>query len=139
MKHKYGLNRNIPSEVKRGVRKNSYFGCVICGNGICQIDHVEPVFEHAREHNPKGMTLLCGTCHDKKTRGIIGLKTVKEAMLQPFCKQKLPSDFFDFGSVIPIIQFGNSTFINPISLISIDGISIFSILPPAFSESKRFY
>lgn len=138
-KNKYGLTRYIPEDIKRQIRKNSYFGCVICGTGICTIDHVEPEFNECKKHDPEKMTLLCASCHDKKTRGIIGVKTVKNAMKNPFCKTKnAPSDFLDFGTIEPKIQFGNSLFIKPKSIITINGESILSIKEPKEDDENRF-
>tara|TARA_R110002012_G_scaffold322087_1_gene555010 strand:+ start:53157 stop:54029 length:873 start_codon:yes stop_codon:yes gene_type:complete len=129
--NKHNLSRYIPQEVQREVRQNSFFGCVICGGGICAIDHVDPEFNDAKSHSADCMTLLCGSCHDKKTRGIIGIETVKKAMAEPYCsKNKMPSDFLDFGNGVPRVQFGKILFINPSSVISIDGVSILSIKPP---------
>jgi len=138
-KNKFGLSRYIPENVKKQIRKNSYFGCVICGTGICTIDHVDPEFNICQEHNPYKMTLLCASCHDKKTRGIIGVTTVKDAMKNPYCKTKNPpSDFLDFGTSEPKIQFGNSLFINPKSIITINGESILSIKEPKVDDEDRF-
>lgn len=138
-KNKNGLTRYIPENVKRQIRKNSYFGCVICGTGICTIDHVDPEFHECKKHDPEKMTLLCASCHDKKTRGIIGVKTVKNAMKSPFCRTKnSPSDFLDFGNTEPKIQFGNSLFIKPKSIITINGESILSINEPKEDNENTF-
>lgn len=52
MKNKFGLSRYIPSDVKLQVRKNSGFGCVICGMGIIHYEHVDPEFHVAQTHDP---------------------------------------------------------------------------------------
>lgn len=96
--NKHGLSRVIPEGVKRKVRKDAGFGCVICGTAICEYEHVDPEWVNAVTHNPKFMTLLCGSCHSKKTRGIIGVDTVKLAMKNPKCKERgYSNDWFDFG------------------------------------------
>lgn len=135
--NKHGLNRTIPQAIKREVRQNSFFGCVICGAGICEFDHVDPEFEDAKIHDADCMVLLCGSCHSKKTRGIIGVKTIKDAMKEPFCSNNTASDFLDFGNGTPKIQFGNTLFINPKILISIDGVSILTIKPPENAEQGK--
>ena len=133
--NKYGLSRTIPETVKRKIRKNSGFGCVICGAGICEYEHVEPEWVNAVTHNPKFMTLLCPSCHSKKTRGIISKEKVKEAMLNPKCKTKgFTFDELDFGSTRPLIQFGKILFVDPLILISINNISYFTIIPPINGE-----
>jgi hypothetical protein len=129
--NKHGLSRTIPEGVKRKVRKDAGFGCVICGTGIYEYEHVDPEWFEATTHNPRFMTLLCGSCHSKKTRGIIGIDTIKEAMKNPKCKQQgFSNDWLDFGKKKPIVKLGNTVFHNTVSLISINFESIFSILPP---------
>jgi hypothetical protein len=109
--NKYGLSRDIPSEVKRAIRQQAAFGCVICGFAIYQYEHVAPQFSDATTHDPEYMTLLCGSCHDQVTRGIISKEKVIEAMAQPKCKQKgFTFGFFDIGRKPPVVQFGNSIF-----------------------------
>ena len=129
--NKHGLTRGIPETVKRKIRKNSGFGCVICGNAICEYDHVDPEWFEAKSHNPSKMTLLCSNCHTKKTRGIYSIQKIKDAMKNPICKSKgFSFDTVDFGMSEPIIQLGKLRFYNPLSLIMINNESIFSILPP---------
>lgn len=129
--NKYNLSRTIPETVKRKVRKNSGFGCVICGSAICQYEHIDPEFTDAITHNPKGITLLCGSCHDKKTRGIYGKEFVLESMKNPKCKENgFTFDYLDIGTKSIIIQIGNCTFIDVISLFSVDGVSLFTLIPP---------
>lgn len=70
-KNKHGLSRTIPDKIKEQVRKNSGFGCVICGVGIIEYEHVNPEFKDCTEHNSENITLLCPTCHSKKTRGFL--------------------------------------------------------------------
>jgi len=129
--NKHGLSRTIPETVKRKIRKNSGFGCVLCGCAICEYEHVDPEWHEALTHNPNKMTLLCGSCHSKKTRGIYSADLIKEAMRNPVCKTKgFSFDYLDFGRQKPIVQLGKTTFDNPLSLISINGVSYFSIIPP---------
>ncbi|MFC0264784.1 HNH endonuclease [Fontibacter flavus] len=119
--NKYGLSRHIPASVRRKVRKNSGFACVVCGSAICQYDHVDPEWTEAKTHNPKNITLLCGTCHDKKTRKILCVSTVKEAMKNPKSLESgLIKEYFDFGKTIPTIVFGRQRFTNTLNLITID-------------------
>jgi len=117
-----GLNRYIPVSVRKKIRKAAGFGCVVCGTAICQFDHVSPGFSEAYSHNPSRMTLLCGYCHDKKTRGILSVEFIQQAMKDPKSLQKgFISDFFDFGTVIPIVSLGKQKFVNTNYLIQIDG------------------
>ena len=81
------LSRKPPLDIKRIIRQNSGFGCVICGAGIYDYEHVDPEFKDAREHDPDRMTLLCLQCHGKVTRKIWSKEKVKAAMKDPRCKQ----------------------------------------------------
>lgn len=82
--NKYGLPRTIPEPVKRQVRKNSKFGCVLCRKGFYQYEHIEPTFENAFSHNPDHICCLCGSCHDSVTRRQIS----KQAVLKAYEKLK---------------------------------------------------
>ena len=51
--NKHGLPRTIPPDVKRAVRRACGFGCVICGLGIVDYEHVDPTFADALVHDPE--------------------------------------------------------------------------------------
>ncbi len=111
-KNKYNLSRYIKKEIKRQVRLNSKFGCVICRNAICHYEHIDPEFKDAKEHDPEKICLLCGGCHDKVTRGRISKNTVKRKYkeVQYNDNIKPPFDEFDLNSLNPIIKLGGGTF-----------------------------
>jgi hypothetical protein len=103
--NKYGLTRDIPAGVKRAVRRACGFGCVICGHAIIQYEHFNPPFAEAKEHNPEGMALLCGGCHDRKTRGFLSVSTVAQARQNPRAFQRgYAHDLFDLRSPFILIQ-----------------------------------
>lgn len=77
--NKHGLKRNIPAGVRRQIRQNSKFGCVLCRKGFYQYEHIDPTFEEAREHHADAICCLCGACHDAVTRGQISKEAVKTA------------------------------------------------------------
>lgn len=94
--NKFGLSRYIPAGDKRKVRKRCGYGCVICGMGIYTYEHIDPPFSEAKEHNPKKITLLCGSCQLKVTKGIWSKDKVKGANSNPKCLQKgYTNDLFD--------------------------------------------
>ena len=129
--NKYGLTRNIPSPVKRIIRQDCGFGCVICGNAIFQYEHIDPEFINAKEHNPEKIALLCGSCHDKVTRGIWSKQKVKDARRNPICKQKGFSNFLvDVSHDEFIVEIGKTKFINLHTIIEIDGLQILGIQYP---------
>jgi hypothetical protein len=109
--NKHGLSRTIPKDIKRTIRQRDGFGCVVCGLAIVQYEHVDPEFKDATAHNPDCITLLCGACHDKVTRGIWSKGKIKEHMKAPKCKQAgFTYEAFDIGNKFPIIKLGELTF-----------------------------
>ena len=81
--NKHNLKRYIPSEIRAKIRKDSGFGCVICGCVFVDYEHIEPEFSNAKEHNPEKMTLLCIDCHGRVTRRLISKKMVWDAKSNP--------------------------------------------------------
>jgi len=131
MNNKYGLPRTIPELVKRLVRQSAGFGCVVCGSAICEYEHVDPEWHEAKEHNPSQITLLCGSCHSKTTRGIYSKEKIKEAMKLPKCKSiGFTFDYLDFG-VLPRVYFGNTLFYSHKSIINIEDNNIFGFTAPS--------
>lgn len=63
--NKFGLSRNIPSDVKREVRQKCGFGCVICHHAIIQYHHLSPGYANVRIHDPNEIVLLCPTHHQQ--------------------------------------------------------------------------
>lgn len=127
-KNKYGLSRNIPSDIKLKIRQRCGFGCVICGSGIIQYEHVDPEFFEAREHNPDNMTLLCPQCHEKVTKGFWSKDRVKEAMKNPKCLQlNYCSEFFDVGSDGFCIEFSGSYIVGCKNIIKINSLPLLII------------
>ncbi|MBB1192844.1 hypothetical protein DNC80_04080 [Flavobacterium sp. SOK18b] len=137
MTNKYGLSRTIPSEIKREIRQNSGFGCVVCGLGIIEYEHVEPEFKEAEKHDPTSITLLCPNCHSKVTRGMWSKEKIKDAMQNPICLQKgYSNDFFDIGNNYPKIKFAGSLIMNTPIPIMVKGKPLFKIIK---SESEKFF
>lgn len=102
--NKYGLSRNIPARVAQQVRQECGFGCVICGASLTQYDHVDPVHAEAINHEASCIALLCGSCHDRKTRKFCSAETIAAARLQPKCRSTGFSwGEFDFGGEAPPI------------------------------------
>lgn len=82
--NKYGLSRNIPTDVAFEVRKRCGFGCVVCGNSIVDYDHYNPEFASCTEHQSDGIILLCPTHH--RTKGVfIAKQTMRKWVSNPFC------------------------------------------------------
>ena len=82
----YGLSRNIPSDVRKEVRRRSGYGCIFDGFMFCEYDHFEPEFTEIKEHSAECIALLCTQCHDKKRgrRPQITNEMVKARYASPF-------------------------------------------------------
>jgi hypothetical protein len=130
-KNRHGLSRDIPEDVKRVVRQRDGFGCVICGNAIYTYEHFDPEFADASVHDPAGITLLCGGCHDRKTRGLLSKQSVASAMADPKCEQTgFSFGPFDVGSDPPKLQIGSVAASNVRVVIRASGDELLSIEPP---------
>jgi hypothetical protein len=74
---------SIPSDVKKKVRKRCGYGCVFCGYPLYHYDHIIE-YSIVKEHDHMNITLLCGTHHDQKSRGVLPVEQVIIANLKPF-------------------------------------------------------
>jgi hypothetical protein len=83
---------------------------VICGLAIAQYEHIDPPFPEAKVHDPKKMALLCGTCHDRITRGVWSKEKVFSARESPITFSRgYAKDAFDFRDPFDLF-IGNSHF-----------------------------
>lgn len=138
MINKFGLNRTIPEPIKRQIRQQSGFGCVICGLGIIQYEHVNPEFKYAHSHDPALMTLLCPGCHGKITTRMWSKQKVIDAMQNPICLTKgYTNEVFDIGNGRPRIHFAGSVIENTPIPLMIKGMPVFEIKPGG-EESGTF-
>jgi len=129
--NKHGLSRTIPADIKRDVRQRCGFGCVVCGLGIVQYEHVEPEFPEAERHEADKIALLCPQCHAKVTTGFWSKEKIKQAMQNPICKQRgFTKEVFDFCGGHPALQFGGMLIRNCPIPIQVGGRPLFKIEKP---------
>lgn len=120
--NKHGLSRTIPSNVKRAIRHQDGYGCIICGNMLVDYEHIDPLFCDAVEHNPANMALLCSNHHDQVTRKILPKRIIKECKANPYCKQHGFAFSYYFPHPEDIkIKCGTSYFENTKIIIEING------------------
>ena len=81
------VSRNIPKGMKRQVRQECHFGCVICGMPLFEYDHIQQ-FAEAKRHDPANIALLCPNHHSDKTAGRLSTDRVFEARRLPFNGQR---------------------------------------------------
>lgn len=135
-KNKYGLSRHIPDTIKKTVRLNSKYGCVVptCRNIIYEYEHLIPEFKDAKTHDPEKMCLTCPT-HNPRKQGINGEELYsKEQLIKFYSIIKEATDpieirnndvFSGFDKNIKI-HIGGLICENIRSLIEINGKNIFS-------------
>jgi hypothetical protein len=130
-KNRQSLSRTIPEKVKREVRQRDGFGCIVCGSAFYQYDHLGIEFKDAETHDPNQIILLCGGCHDRKTRGALSTETLQIHANSPRCRETNFSwGSLDIGREHPEIVLGTVTAFNVKSLLTIDGEDVFSITAP---------
>lgn len=140
MKNKFGLSRRVPEKIKRQLRQEAGFGCVICGNAIGVYEHIDPEFQNATTHDPACMACLCAGCHGKVTRGHISKETVRAAKANPKSKEKgFSFEAFDIGLEHPIISLGPITAVNCDTILQINKRAVIWINPPTGSKKPFMF
>ena len=144
-KNIFGLDRYMPEDIKRQIRQECGFGCVICGLAVVQYEHIDPSFSEATSHDPKKIALLCGNCHDRVSRGIWSKERVIAARKTPITfKHGLTKDAFDLKAPFEVFV-GDSRFRDVRCIIRTQSNDEwFSIEPPESPEappriSAKFY
>ena len=129
MANKHNLDRNIPAEVKRIVRKRCGFGCIICGIATVEYHHFDPEFSDAKQHDAGGIVLLCPTCHAKVDKGILNKNSITNANQNPKCLQEqFVKDIFYIGQNAIAFKLGSAHF-KKVDVITYDGLPLISFTP----------
>lgn len=117
-----GLSRDIPDPIKRVVRQECGFGCVICGCAIYHYAHFGIPFRDATEHDPKQMALLCEPHHRDFDTRVRPMEELVRARQEPFCLREgcVRRDFSYAGREL-IVALGDATFMYPRSILRIHG------------------
>lgn len=129
--NRFGLSRNIPSGVRREVRKRCCFGCVVCGSAIYNYEHFSPEFEDAHTHDPQRIALLCPTDHLKKHRGLISEEDYARHIQSPAALAKgFSFTGWSAESFAPQILIGSFTFTGGTSILRIGDELLLGFKPP---------
>lgn len=130
-KNRHGLSRDIPADVQRAVRQRDGFGCVVCGSFFYQYDHIGVEYKDAISHDPNHIVLLCGGCHDRKTRGALSTESILRFAANPKCRQSNFSwGVLDIGGEHPVVELGGIIASRSKTLLRICGEDIFSLSKP---------
>ena len=131
MKNRFGLSRDIPSDVRKRVRRRCGFGCAICGNAIVTYEHFDPPFREARAHKSEGITLLCGTHQLESSKGLLSKETIARANANPICRERgYASHSLDLGSGRPMLVVGGTDFTQCGAGVAVDGKWLLQVNPP---------
>lgn len=140
--NKHGLNRYIQLEVKRQVRMNSKFGCVMCRSGFYQYEHIDPSFEDAKAHDADAICCLCGSCHDAVTRGRLSKESIKSAYekikIASIDEQSRPVGPLDFHNGNAEIVVGGIQYSPAVkTLLRYNSIDLIKLIPGGENEPGR--
>jgi hypothetical protein len=133
--NKYGLKRSsLNAEIRRQLRQEAGFGCVVCGNAVGQYEHIDPPFSEAAVHDPDAMAFLCIQCHGKVTKGLLSKATVFAAKKKPKAKEAgFAFEAFDVGSTPPTVRFGPMSAKSCNSIITVNDKRVFWVSEPEVS------
>ena len=99
---------HLPAEIKRQLRQEANFGCVVCGAPIIQYHHIIPYSER-EHHDPEHMTVLCPNHHSHAGPDS---EALTPDMLYEYKSEPHNSDIVDyefyFESETPIVTIKNS-------------------------------
>lgn len=139
-RNKHDLSRNIPAKVKRKVREQSKYGCVICRSGFYQYEHIAP-FEDVKAHDPEHICCLCGRCHDAVTRGHLS----KEAVVAAYSRIRgggnevePPTGPLDFHAGFAAIRIGGLEYPPTLrTLVRYHGTDVVTVMPGSHGSPGR--
>lgn len=132
MTNRHGLSRHIPEAVRRQIRERSKYGCVSCRCGIYQYEHIVPSFAAAERHDPDAICCLCGSCHDKVTRGQWSKAKIQAdySRVQQAGDVLPPGDFFDFHDGNAKLHIGGILYEPAVrTLLRVDGVDVLGMQP----------
>lgn len=133
-KNKHGLSRDIPAAVKRQLRQEAGFGCVVCGMAIGTYEHIDPEFHDAKSHDPARMAFLCHQCHGKVTRGQLSKHAVKQAKANPAAKRNgFSFEFFDMSKRPYVVSVGPIQAMECLSFLTLNGQDVLWVGAPKFA------
>ncbi len=123
VENRHGLSRAIPAATKREIRRRSKYGCVCCRVAIIQYEHIDPPFADARSHDPEKICALCGSCHDKVTRGFLAKETVLDEYRRIQETDDITAPYADFDlSANPLrVLMGSCVFEHSDAIITLNG------------------
>lgn len=114
--------RYIPEKIKRKVRKEAAFGCVVCGVPVIEYHHIV-LWSKENKHEVENLVALCPSCHQKVHNNLISSEQLKSFKKLPFNKNVLIVKDKLYLHDIKNLTFyiGGSAFNNVLNLIKLSG------------------
>lgn len=122
--------RYIPLPLKRDVRKEAYFGCVLCGSPIIEYHHIK-AFHQVKEHTKENLVALCPEHHHRSDCAEIPVSVIKKAKDNPFNKDQdfVSKDFFLSTYTDLRTRVGSNIYIRTPKILVVDGHPLITIHP----------
>lgn len=119
----------IPDGIKRELRQEACFGCVICGSPIIEYHHIDP-YHIVRKHEKENLVVLCPEHHHRANCGELIQEKVIQAKKNPFNKSMdyISKDFFLKKYSDVKVRVGGNTFQRVPVIIEVDGTPLISMV-----------
>lgn len=123
-------NRHIPLPLKREIRKEGFFGCVICGSPIIEFHHIKP-FHKVNKHTKENLVALCPEHHHRADCGEIPVSIVTKFKENPVNKEKsfISKDFFLSNYNDIKTRVGSNTYIRTPKILVVDECPLITLTP----------
>lgn len=120
--------RYIPSDIKRYLRQESLFGCVLCGSPIIEYHHIIP-FHQVKVHKKEDMVVLCPEHHHRADCGEIPSGVLYQAKKNPVNKNRdtISKDFYLLNFKTLKIKAGSNTYIRTPVLLEVDNNPLLTV------------
>ncbi len=101
----------IPEDLKRRVRQQCAFGCVLCGKPVFDYDHIIE-YSKVECHEFENLVLLCKEHHGAKTQHSLNIDLLKAKRLNPYNRDRTVSSPYGFpaGNNPYMVIIGNNRY-----------------------------
>lgn len=120
----------IPEGIKRYLRQEANFGCVLCGSPIIEYHHIEPYAE-AKCHEKSNLVILCPEHHHRANCREIFKEKVIELKNNPYNKRSeyVGKDFFLNKYEELKVKIGGMTYLRTPIILKIDDKDLITVRP----------
>ena len=120
-------SRDIPEPMKRELRQEALFGCVLCGSPIIDYHHII-FYSEVKKHEKENLVVLCPEHHRRANCKEIPIQILYEKKKLPYNKnvQSISKDFYIFNKPEMKIKIGTNIFINTSNILVVDDKTILS-------------